>query len=131
MFLRRRNRSSGGPEADGVKGLPISDYNGLKSGRVIARLQGLSQVELARIEDHERSHKGRQPVLDKLRYLRGREPLPGYDALDATQITEALAAADHDTLALVREYEQKFRRRDEVLDELARLRRERRAGHGG
>jgi hypothetical protein len=70
-------------------------------------------------------------VLDKLRYLRGREPLPGYDALDATQITEALAAADHDTLALVREYEQKFRRRDEVLDELARLRRERRAGHGG
>jgi hypothetical protein len=85
---------------------------------------------LARIEEHERSHKRRQQVLDKLRYLRGREPLQDYDALDATQIAAALAAADLDTLALVREYEMKFRRRDDVLEELARLRRGHATGNG-
>ena len=66
-------------------------------------------------------------MLDKLRYLRGNEPLPGYDALDAGQVSAALEGADLHTLSLVREYEMKFRHRDEVLKELARVRRDRRS----
>jgi hypothetical protein len=64
-------------------------------------------------------------VLDKLRYLRGNEPLPEYDALDAKEICAALEGADLETLTLVREYEMKFHRREDVLDELARVRRQR------
>ena len=33
-------------------------------------------------------------MLDKLRYMRWSEPLPGYDALSPEQIVEALAGAD-------------------------------------
>jgi hypothetical protein len=36
-------------------------------------------------------------VLDKLRYMRGREPLPGYDALRLDQIAKALSGADAET----------------------------------
>lgn len=130
MFLRRRKRNAEPLPADGGEALPISHYDRLNAGRATDELQRLSQVDLARIEEHERSHKRRQQVLDKLRYLRGREPLHDYDALDATQIAAVLAAADLDTLALVREYELKFRRRDDVLEELARLRRGHATGNG-
>ena len=63
----------------------------------------------------------------KLRYLRGREPLPGYDALDAEDISTALHGADLDTVDHVREYERKFRRRPAVLDAVSRARRQRRS----
>ena len=89
-----------------------------------------SQTELAGIEAYERSHQDRPEVLDKLRYLRGSEPLPEYDALDAKEICAALEGADLETLTLVREYEMKFHHRDEVLAELARVRRQRKtSGH--
>jgi hypothetical protein len=113
-------------EAAGEDGLPIAGYDRLRADRVTDRLPRLSQAELARIEVYERAHQDRPEVLDKLRYLRGSEPLPGYDALDAGQVSAALEGADLHTLSLVREYEMKFRHRDDVLTELARVRRERR-----
>jgi fatty-acid desaturase len=57
-------------------------------------------------------------VLAKLRYLRGSEPLPRYDALDADEVVTAVESADLHTITLVREYEMKFHRRDEVLTAL-------------
>jgi hypothetical protein len=41
-------------------------------------------------------------VLDKLRYMRGREPLPGYDALSLEEIVAALEEADLATIRKVR-----------------------------
>jgi hypothetical protein len=61
-------------------------------------------------------------VLNKLRYLRGPEPVEGYDALDADQIASRLAHADNPTLKRVREDELKFRRRDIVLRALVKAR---------
>ena len=124
-----RNRGSRadtdtGPEADR---LPIARYDRLKPPAVTEQLHRLSQTELETIEGHERSHQDRSEVLDKLRYLRGDEPLPEYDRLDAHAIAAALKSADLQTLTLVREYELKFHRRDDVLHELARVRRERKA----
>jgi hypothetical protein len=118
-FLRRHSGNVARRDADDQ--LPIRDYDRLDPNRVTEQHR-LSQSELACIEDYERSHRARQEVLDKLRYLRGSEPLRDYDALDATQIAAALTHADVETLSLVREYELKFRRRDGVLDALARLR---------
>ena len=60
-------------------------------------------------------------MLDKLRYMRGSEPLPGYDALTPEQIAEALAGADAETVKAVRDYERKFHGRRSVLDETARV----------
>jgi hypothetical protein len=60
-------------------------------------------------------------VLDKLRYLRGSEPIPGYDALATEQIATALAGADAEMVKAVRDYERKFQHRQSVLNETARV----------
>ena len=66
-------------------------------------------------------------VLDKLRYMRGREPLPGYDALSVEEIVAALEEADLATIKRVRGYERKFANRSEVLEEVVRVHHRRQA----
>ena len=113
---------------DRLPGRGISDQGGVSTARydrldakgVNAELHQRSQLELADIETHERSHQDRKVVLDKLRYLRGEEPLPGYDALSAEEASAALEGADPETIRAVRGYERKFRRREPVLQALAR-----------
>lgn len=123
-----RNRSSKGStrSSEATTGaadpeLPIPGYDRLKDQEIVHQLTQLSQVELAAIEAYERAHQGRTVVLDKLRYMRSSEPLPGYDALTVEQIAKALAGADAATVKAVRDYERKFRRRQSVLDETARV----------
>ena len=60
-------------------------------------------------------------MLDKLRYMRQREPLPGYDALSVEEIVSALEEADLATISKVRGYERKFANRPDVLEEVARV----------
>jgi hypothetical protein len=100
---------------------PISGYEQLDEKEVSERLSQLSQVELAAVETYERAHGNRPVVLDKLRYMQGSEPVPGYDALTPDQIAEALAGADAETVRAVRDYERKFRHRKAVMDETARV----------
>jgi hypothetical protein len=59
-------------------------------------------------------------VIDRLRYMHTREPLPGYDALSPEQIVEALAGADAETVKAVRDYERKFGARPQVMEAAAR-----------
>ena len=89
-------------------------YAKLNDQQAVAALAGLSQAELTAIARFERSHRDRAPVLDKLRYLRQPEPLPGYDALEPNAIPEALAGADTGTVKAVREYERKHQNRPSV-----------------
>jgi hypothetical protein len=101
--------------------VPISDYDQLDAKEVGDRLAQLSQVQLATVETYERAHRNRPAVLEKLRYMQGTEPLPGYDTLTTEQIAEALAGADAETVKAVRDYERKFQHRQSVLDEAARV----------
>lgn len=110
--------------------LPIPDYDRIKDKDLIGELSKHSQTELAAIESYERSHKDRPAVFNKLRYLRGKEPLQGYDALSVKEILAGLEGADTPTLQRTRVYERKFQRRPGVLDEVATGIRERRPGSG-
>lgn len=101
--------------------LPFAGYDGLDDSQVIHGLSEHSQIELEAVESYERSHKNREPVLDKLRWMRGREPLPGYDALDVEEIVAVLGDADLATIKKVRAYERKFANRPAVLDEVVRV----------
>jgi hypothetical protein len=101
--------------------LPISGYDQLDDKQVGVRLHELSQVEVTAVETYERSHKDRPEVLDKLRYMRTSEPLPGYDALSPEQIATALAGADAETVKAVGDYERKFGHPKQVMDEAARV----------
>jgi hypothetical protein len=110
--------------------LPIPDYDRIKDKELIGELSKHSQTELAAIESYERSHKDRPPVLNKLRYLRGQEPLQDYDALSVKEILAGLEGADTPMLQRTRVYERKFQRRPDVLEEVATSIRERRPGSG-
>jgi hypothetical protein len=127
---RLRNRSAHGEagapgsaearSADDQR-LPIARYDQLDGKQLIPQLSQLSQVELAAVEAHERSHRERPVVLNRLRWLRGNEPLPGYDALDSDEIVRALADADAATVKAVRSYERHHRDRRDVRAEVARV----------
>lgn len=118
------------PPGDGAR-LPFAGYDRLDTRQLVVGLSGHTQLELEAVESYERSHKARKPVLDKMRYLRGREPLPGYDALDAREILAAVGKADVATIKRVRAYERKFRGRPKVLHEVARVQRAHREQGGG
>jgi hypothetical protein len=121
-------RRSGGSERDTPAAassaddrLPIPGYDQLGEKQVSDQLAQLSQVQLAAVETYERAHGSRPVVLEKLRYMRSSEPLPGYDAMPPEQIAEALAGADSETIRAVRDYERKFQHRQSVLNEAARI----------
>lgn len=105
---------------------PVAGYDKLKTREVVASLSSRSQVELAKIEAYEREHEGREPVFDKLRWMRQAEPLPGYDAMDVEHVLAALESADLPTLKRVRSYERKFGARRDVVEGVDRLHAERR-----
>jgi hypothetical protein len=127
LIERLRNRSlpgeAGSPEASppDEQRLPIARYDQLNRKQLIAQLSHLSQLELAAVEAHERSHQGRPVVLNRLRWLRGSEPLPDYDVLDSDEIIRALAASDATTVKAVRSYERRHRNRREVLSQATRV----------
>ncbi len=130
--LSRRDTSAqsagdaqGDPAAEAQ--LPFAGYDRLGDREVAEGLCDHSQIELEAVESYERSHKDRKPVLDKLRYMRGREPLPGYDALGVEEIVAALEEADLATITKVRGYERKFANRSQVLEEVVRTLTARRA----
>jgi hypothetical protein len=104
--------SGGGDDA-------LLGYAKLNERHAIAALGPLNQVELTAIECFERTHRGRVPVLDKLRYLRDPEPLPGYDALEPDAIGERLAGVDATRVKAVREYERKHQNRPPVNAKVA------------
>jgi hypothetical protein len=101
--------------------LPIARYDQLDGKQLIPQLSHLSQVELAARDAHERSHRERPVVLNRLGWLRGSDPLPGYDALESDEIVRALAGADAATVRAVRSYERHHRDRREVWAEAARV----------
>jgi hypothetical protein len=108
-------------------GLPFAGYNRLATSKVVSGLSDHSQIELEAVEGYERSHKGREAVLNKLRYLRGSEPFPGYDALSVEEVLAALKEADLATIKKVRGYERRFANRAQVMEGVVRVHQERRA----
>ena len=107
---------------------PIEGYDRLKPYDVKKALSSHSQDQLEDIERYERANKKRPAILDKLRFMRGRQPLPGYDQLTPQEIGVQLAEADITTIKRVRDYERKFANRPEVLDETTRVHQLQRGG---
>jgi hypothetical protein len=124
-----QSKSTGDAPGDrvGEARLPFAGYDRLDPRQVMDGLSDHSQIELEAVESYERCHKDREPVLDKLRYMRGREPFPGYDALSVEEIVAALKEADLATIKKVRSYERKFAKRPDVLEEVVRVHHRRRA----
>jgi hypothetical protein len=111
--------------AAGNGALPFAGYDRLDARQVTNVLSDHSQIELEAVDSYERSHMGREAVLNKLRYMRGSEPLPRYDALSVEEILVAIEQADLETIGKVRGYERKFANRPRVLEAVALVHRSR------
>lgn len=117
IFSSRKARKNDDREAtkEEPAGAPFKGYDRMSDQKLVAALAQLTQVELAATEAYEREHEARPSVLNKLRYLRGSEPIEGYDELETEGVLAALEGSDMETLKRVRGYERKFRGRPEVL----------------
>ena len=125
MGLFRRRKSSddravprstdfdAGPAGNGA---PFQGYDKVDSRKLMASFNSYSQAQLDSIEEYERANQNREEVLNKLRFMRGSQPLEGYDDLTAEQVIASLDGADIGTIKAIRDYERKFAHRKEVID---------------
>ncbi|MDX6691400.1 MAG: hypothetical protein QOG15_2857 [Solirubrobacteraceae bacterium] len=95
--------------------LPIARYDSLTVEEINAKLPGLSQSGLAKIEAYERAHDNRSTVVDRIDSLRGDEPWTGYDDQTVDEIVSTLRDADEDLVRQVRAYERAHKSRASVL----------------
>ena len=96
--------------------LPIAGYDRMNAGQVVVRLPELSQAQLATVAAFERRRRKRRSVLERIEALQEEPPFPGYDELDEADVVGRVREADEGTLARVREYEGRHRRRVAVLE---------------
>ena len=95
--------------------LAITGYDDLTADEITAKLPGLSQVDLAKIDSYERRHGDRSTVLSRIQTLRGDEPWPGYDELNAADVQSVLSEGDKDRIEQVKGYERSHKNRAGVL----------------
>jgi ferritin-like metal-binding protein YciE len=96
--------------------LAIARYDSLNADEIAAKLPELSQIELAKVDAYERKNDNRSTVLNRIATLRGQEPWPGYDELNAGEIRAALSEADDERAKAVRDYERSHKNRSGVLN---------------
>jgi hypothetical protein len=65
---------------------------------------------------YERAHRNRRTVLERIAALEGPEPVDGYDELSEAAAIARLREADEATVARIRDYESRHRRRVAVLE---------------
>src|SRR5580704_19767203 len=121
---RQARKVPGVAEAEGqIKGaaaseqdLPIARYDSLTVPDVLDNLNGLSQIDLAKVDAYERKNQKRSTVLDRTSALRGQEPWPGYDELTVSEVIAVLGEGDEDRAKRARSYERSHKNRAGVID---------------
>ena len=96
--------------------LAIEGYDALNAGQGVARLAELSQAQLRAVAAYERAGRGRRTVLERIDALQAEEPWPGYDEASEAAVIRRLGGADPATVARVRDYAARHRRRVAVLE---------------
>jgi ferritin-like metal-binding protein YciE len=95
--------------------LAIPRYDTLTAEEITAKLSGLSQIDLAKVDAYERKHQNRATVLGRISSLRGDEPWAGYDELTAAEVQAVLSEGDDDRAEQVRSYERAHKNRAGVM----------------
>ena len=121
------NPDGGDTASEGGGAAPFKGYDRYDAQELFVKLHRYNQAELAEIEEYERANKNRIEVLQKLRYMRGAQPVEGYDAMEAEEVVTMLKTADPETIKRVRDYERKFAHRRPIMEMIAGIQSERRA----
>jgi ferritin-like metal-binding protein YciE len=96
--------------------LAIARYDELTVDEITAKLSGLSQIDLAKIDSYERKNQNRTTVLGRISSLRGDEPWAGYDELTAAEVQSVLAEGDAERAKQTRSYERGHKNRAGVVN---------------
>ena len=95
--------------------LPIARYDTLTADEIAAKLTGLSQIDLAKVNAYERKNQNRSTITSRVDSLQASEPWPGYDELGVEEVRAVLSEADDSRIKAVRSYERKHKNRAGVL----------------
>jgi ferritin-like metal-binding protein YciE len=95
--------------------LAIAGYDSLTAEEISAKLPGLSQIDLAKVDSYERRHQDRSTIRNRVSSLRGSEPWPGYDELTVAEVQAVLAEGDDERAAETRTYERAHKNRTGVM----------------
>jgi ferritin-like metal-binding protein YciE len=95
--------------------LAISGYDGLTVTEIVGRLDGLSQIDLGKVDAYERKNQNRTGITERIARLRGDEPWPGYDELTVPEIKAVLDEGDDERGERVRVYERDHKNRSSVM----------------
>jgi ferritin-like metal-binding protein YciE len=98
----------------GADDLAIARYDSLTADEITAKLPGLSQIDLAKIDSYERKNQNRTTILGRITTLRGNEPWPGYDELTASEVRAVLPEGDAERVKEVISYERAHKDRAAV-----------------
>ncbi len=99
--------------------LAIARYDSLTAEEIASQLPELSQIDLAKLDSHERNNDNRSTVLSRISALRHEEPWPGYDELTVAEI-EAVLSESAEQHADVFAYERAHKNRAGVLNSAQR-----------
>lgn len=94
--------------------LPIADYQTLTVDEVVARLAALSFIDLGKIDEHERRHENRSPILGRISALRGDQASTGEDRI-VDETSTVRGAAGRDRPAPLRSYHDMGETRENIL----------------
>ena len=95
--------------------LAIARYDSLTAEEIVSKLPELSQIDLAKIDSHERKNDNRTTVRSRVSALRRAEPWPGYDELTVAEIEAVLGEGGEPQAKDVVAYERAHKNRAGVL----------------
>lgn len=101
--------------------LPITGYNSLTVADITARLQGLTQTDLAKVYKFEKAHENRSTVLETIDGRLVNLPIATYDALTVDEIAGRLDGLSKPELRVVRRYEADTKGRSTILEKVDTL----------
>ena len=101
--------------------LPIQGYDSLTAADITARLQGLTQTDLARVYKYEQAHEGRSTILEAIDSRLVDLPIATYDALTVDEINGRLDGLSKPELRALRRYEADTKARSTVLEKIDSL----------
>lgn len=101
-----------------ARGLPITGYEQLTVGEIRARLNGLTQTDLAKVYKYERANQNRSTVLETIESKFIELPIPTYDALTVDEIGTRLDGLTENEISALRKYEVDTKARQTILERM-------------
>ncbi len=101
--------------------LPLPGYDSLVADEIVARMDGLTQTDLATLAAYEKAHDSRSTILNAIEARLVDLPLPTYDSLEVSGVVSRLDSLNTAELRTVRDYEAATLNRLPIIEKVDEL----------